>query len=154
MVAEHDAEVLLVPSDGRHEEAALRMGRIGFDRVVGYVADPSATFAALSDLMGHGERIAAEQVEGFGDDLVIVDVRNAGEREEGQYINRALHIPLAELARRADEVPTDRPILVHCAGGWRSSVGASVLRAHGHERVMDLIGGFGAWADQKAAIPA
>ncbi|MFV2021745.1 rhodanese-like domain-containing protein [Micromonospora sp. LOL_023] len=75
---------------------------------------------------------------------VVLDVRNAGERDAGA-IDGALHIPLAELPRRIAEVPTDRPVVVHCAGGYRSSVAASLLRVDGHPDGSDLLGGYQAW---------
>ena len=74
----------------------------------------------------------------------MLDVRNAGEREAGS-IPGAAHIPLAELSRRLAEVPTDRPIVTYCAGGWRSSVAASYLRHRGIDDTSDLTGGFAAW---------
>ncbi|MFD2762558.1 rhodanese-like domain-containing protein [Micromonospora eburnea] len=80
----------------------------------------------------------------------MLDVRNNSEREHGA-INGSLHIPLAELTRRIDEVPTDRPIVVHCAGGYRSSVAASLLRNTGHPDVSDLLGGYNAWQAMHAA---
>jgi hydroxyacylglutathione hydrolase len=74
----------------------------------------------------------------------VIDVRNSGERDLGS-IPGSRHIPLAQLRIRLDEIPTDRPIVVHCAGGWRSSVAASLLRAHGFDDVSDLPGGYNAW---------
>jgi len=74
----------------------------------------------------------------------VVDVRNAGELDAGTIPGSA-HIPLAELARRIDEVPADRPIVVYCASGWRSSVAASFLRNRGLADASDLAGGFAAW---------
>ena len=73
-----------------------------------------------------------------------MDVRNAGEREGG-YIPGAVHIPLAELPAGPARLPADRPVVVHCAGGWRSSVAASLLRRDGRTDVSDLLGGFAAW---------
>ena len=61
-------------------------------------------------------------------------------------IPAAIHIPLAELRTRADELDRDRPVVVSCAGGWRSSVAASYLRAQGHTDVSDLLGGYNAWS--------
>ena len=75
---------------------------------------------------------------------VVIDVRNAGEREAG-FISGSVHIPLAELRRRLTEIPSDRPLVAYCAGGWRSSVAASLLRRHGFADVSDLLGGFAAW---------
>ena len=57
-----------------------------------------------------------------------------------------MNIPLAELTRRIDEVPSAVPVVVHCAGGWRSSVAASVLRRAGRDDVSDLLGGYNGWA--------
>ncbi|HET6775612.1 MAG TPA: rhodanese-like domain-containing protein, partial [Acidimicrobiales bacterium] len=63
-------------------------------------------------------------------------------------IEGAVNVPLAALRRRAGELDLTRPIVVHCAGGYRSSVAASWLRTAGASDVSDLIGGYGAWADR------
>ncbi len=97
------------------------------------------------------ERVEVDAMDDLADETVVLDVRNAGEREDGQLIPEAVHIPLAELARRHDELPSDRPVLVHCAGGWRSSVAASLLRSQGHTDVTDLVGGYAAWAEKAPA---
>jgi len=87
-----------------------------------------------------------ELAELLADDKVtLIDVRNQGERELGA-IPGSHHIPLAQLRIHLDDVPTGRPIVVHCAGGWRSSVAASLLRANGFHHVSDLAGGYNAWA--------
>jgi rhodanese-related sulfurtransferase len=65
-----------------------------------------------------------------------------------------MHIPLAELRRRIDEVPTGGPVVVHCAGGWRSSVAASLLRQQGRDDVSDLLGGFAAWQAMHEPVTA
>jgi hydroxyacylglutathione hydrolase len=83
----------------------------------------------------------------------LIDVRNPGERELG-CIPGSQHIPLAQLRIRLDEVSPDKPIVVHCAGGWRSSVAASLLRANGFEGVSDLAGGYNAWAHASAVSNA
>ena len=57
-----------------------------------------------------------------------------------------MHIPLAQLASRAGELDPARPVVLYCAGGWRSSVGASLLRANGFTDVSDILGGYTAWA--------
>ena len=75
---------------------------------------------------------------------LVIDVRNGAERDAG-FIAESLHIPLAELHQRIREIPTNRPIVTYCAGGWRSSVAASMLRRQGNPDVSDLLGGFAAW---------
>ena len=106
-----------------------------------------AAFPALADEMQQASRLTADELrralEGDEPPLVL-DVRNTAEREEG-FIEGSQHIPLAELARRMSEIPSDRPLVVHCAGGHRSSIAASLLRHQGRTDVSDLLGGYGAW---------
>ncbi|MDN5716596.1 MAG: MBL fold metallo-hydrolase [Janibacter sp.] len=152
MVLDHgEDEILVLAEPGRHGEAALRLARIGFDTVIGHVAGGPAALAQVPDAVVSVERVEATGWGGLADQTVVLDVRNAGEREGGQLIPGAIHIPLAELARRHDELPGERPVLVYCAGGWRSSVAASLLRSRGHAEVSDLVGGYAAWAEQERA---
>jgi rhodanese-related sulfurtransferase len=78
--------------------------------------------------------------------VILIDIRNPGEVEQGS-IPGAIHIPLAQLRARLNLVPTDKPIVVLCGSGWRSSVAASLLRAQGYEDVSDLAGGYNAWVE-------
>jgi hydroxyacylglutathione hydrolase len=78
-------------------------------------------------------------------ELVVVDVRNPAERERGT-VPDSVHIPLARLAMRLAELDRHRPTVVHCAGGYRSMIAASLLRAGGFADVSDLQGGYEAWA--------
>jgi rhodanese-related sulfurtransferase len=66
-------------------------------------------------------------------------------------IDGAVNVPLAALRRRVGELDLDRPIVVHCAGGYRSSIGASWLRSAGAADVSDLLGGYSAWSDRTPA---
>ncbi|MBO1268794.1 MBL fold metallo-hydrolase [Arthrobacter cavernae] len=146
MVLDVDEEIIIVAEPGREREAALRLGRIGYDRVAGYLNVSHDAFAVLAPTQT-GRRIKAEDLEATAGDenAIILDVRNQGERDDGS-VPGSIHIPLAEIGRRHAELPDDRPVIVHCAGGWRSSVAASVLRERGHARVSDMLGGYTAWA--------
>src|SRR5690606_2728538 len=130
MVLTPEKEVVVIAADGRHAEVIMRLGRIGFDNVAGYVPDPEATLLARADHVQRGSRVTPVQLselladEASAQRPIVVDVRKAAEREEG-FIPGSIHIPLAELRRRLAEVPDDRPVVVYCAGGWRSSVAAS-----------------------------
>ncbi|MCI4061145.1 MBL fold metallo-hydrolase [Micromonospora sp. R77] len=142
-----DRPVLVVAPHDREEEIVVRLARIGFDRVVGHLRDAETALVELAaELTPARRRTATELRDALesADPPVVLDVRNAGEREQGA-IAGSLHVPLAELSRRLDEVPADRPVVVHCAGGYRSSVAASVLRTAGRRDVSDLLGGYGAW---------
>ncbi|MGY5032996.1 rhodanese-like domain-containing protein [Streptomyces sp. 900116325] len=79
-------------------------------------------------------------------DLLASSVRNCGERSVNGQIDEALHIPLGELPTPIKEIDPARPVVLHCAGGHRSSIAASLLRHHGHADVSDVLGGYGAWA--------
>ncbi|WP_406044240.1 MBL fold metallo-hydrolase [Micromonospora sp. NBC_00898] len=142
-----DRRVLVVAPQDREEELVVRLARIGFDQVVGYLREPEAAFLEMAAELTRASRVTATELREALDrpePPVLLDVRNAGEREQGA-IGGSVHIPLAELPRRLDEVPADRPVVVHCAGGYRSSVAASLLRSAGRPDVSDLLGGYGAW---------
>ena len=81
--------------------------------------------------------------------MQLVALRVVGALVNGTVAG-ALRIPLAELPRRFSELDADRPVLLHCAGGYRSSVGASWLRHHGFRDVSDVLGGYNAIAAAQA----
>ncbi|MFD2420345.1 MBL fold metallo-hydrolase [Amycolatopsis pigmentata] len=140
-------EVVVIAPAGRENELVTRLARIGFDRVTGYLADAEARLPELAGEMVQASRVTADQLrDALGGERppVVVDVRNAAEREEGG-IEGSLHIPLAQLLDRIGEIPAERPVVLHCAGGLRSSIAASLLRHAGRDDVSDLLGGYGAW---------
>ena len=146
MVIDPDTEVVLMAPEGEEQDAAIRLVRIGFDHTVGHVRDVEGYLLAHQDRVEQASRLTPYQVELFGRtlDLQVVDIRNEGELAEGR-IPGSVHIPLAELARRKGELDLARPTVVYCAGGWRSSVGASLLRAAGFIDVSDILGGYAGW---------
>jgi hydroxyacylglutathione hydrolase len=97
----------------------------------------------LTDLLQTASRTTVAELDRLMDDnaVTLIDIRNPGEREQGT-IPGAIHLPLAQMRDNFGQVPTDKPIVVHCAGGWRSSVAASLLRANGFQHVSDLLGGY------------
>ena len=138
--------IVVIAEPGREDEVAMRLARIGVDDVAGYLATPADAFAELAGHVRSAERVDIADVESARRDgtATVLDVRNPTEVEAGA-IPGSVRVPLADLERRLAEVPDDRPVIVHCAGGWRSSVGASVLRRAGRTEVTDLAGGFNAW---------
>ena len=90
------------------------------------------------------ERIAAP------DHPVVVDVRSPGERA-AKRIDGSVSLPCQELAERLDQLPRNRPILVYCAGGYRSSLAASLLQRAGITQVSEIAGGLAAW--EAARLP-
>jgi rhodanese-related sulfurtransferase len=148
MVVRPTDDVVLLASTGvEADEARLRMGRIGFDRVVGVVDDIAGRLAERPDLARQASRLTATALQerrASMPELCVVDIRNDGERKLSS-IDGTVHIPLAELPARVGELDLSRPIVVHCAGGYRSSIAASWLRSRGATDVSDLLGGIAAW---------
>ncbi|NQY56547.1 MAG: MBL fold metallo-hydrolase [Ilumatobacteraceae bacterium] len=146
-VIEPHVDIVLIVEPGLEREARTRLARIGFDRVVGALSDPLAAMAAHPERIARASRLTALELaerRRSVDDLQLVDVRNPGEVALGS-IEGALPIPVGQLPGRLDELDSARPTVVFCAGGYRSSVAASVLRRSGFHDVSDVLRGFGAW---------
>jgi hydroxyacylglutathione hydrolase len=143
-----DQRILLVCEPGREVEAKVRLGRIGYDHVVGYLVDPMRTLVEHPEIAERSSRLSASELAGRRTEipeLVVVDVRNPGELERG-VIPGSVHVPLARLALRLGELDHRRPTVVHCASGYRSMIASSLLAASGFIDVSDLQGGYDAWA--------
>lgn len=142
-------ELVVMAPQNREEEVVTRLARIGFDRVVGYVRNPQDALRVMEGEVTPASRLTATHLKTVlagNNPPLVVDVRTCGEREANGFIPKALHIPLSELSSRIGELPTDRPLVLHCAGGHRSSIAASLLRHRGIEDVSDILGGWAAWA--------
>jgi hydroxyacylglutathione hydrolase len=142
--------IVLVSTPGTESEAKVRLARIGYDKVIGVLADPVRAMLEHPADVGIASRVNAAQLESLRDsvkDLTIVDVRGPGELAEGVVVG-AKHIQLATLLDHVDELNPAAPIVVYCAGGYRSSIAASTLRSLGFSDVSDIIGGYGAWRSQ------
>ncbi|GJF34480.1 MBL fold hydrolase [Kitasatospora sp. NE20-6] len=142
-----DAEILVVAPEGSEDEVVTRLARIGFDRTAGHLHEPETALVDLAEDLAPAGRLTVDQLRtalGTGQPPLVIDVRSCDERARGA-VDGSLHIALNELPRRLADIPADRPLVLHCAGGHRSSVAASLLRHHGFADVSDLLGGYGAW---------
>jgi hydroxyacylglutathione hydrolase len=139
--------IVVIAESGRELESAMRLGRIGFDRVVGYLQDGLRSLDSRPEIIARTERlsptVAAERLASDEPPLVV-DVRTPREYET-KHIDGSISMPLNHLEQLADGLPTDRPLLVHCAGGYRSSIAVSLLRRMGFNHVTELAGGIAAW---------
>ena len=153
MVVKPEDSIVLMAPEGQEQEAGVRLARIGFDRAVGFVPRPEAYLIDHQDQVVRASRLTPSQLkDALGrDDVQLVDIRNAAETEAGMMPG-ALNIPLAQLGRRAGELDPARPTVLYCAGGWRSSVGGSLLRSLGFTDVSDLLGGYAGWAASEATL--
>lgn len=147
-----DQRLIIMAPTGQEQDAALRLARIGFDRAIGYIPDPEQFLLAHEDQVERASRLTVAQVEAAlvgADEVQLIDIRNPGETSAG-VIPGARRIPLPELPTRLAELEPDAPVVLYCAGGWRSSVGASLLRANGFHDVSDILGGYTAWIQRQA----
>jgi hydroxyacylglutathione hydrolase len=155
-ILNREEPVVIVAHPGRESESAIRLGRIGFDNVVGYLQDGMRSLEACPDLTVRTERLSAPlaaEVLSSRDAPQLIDVRMPREREQ-KFIDGSVSIPLNHLSERAGELSKDRPLLVYCAGGYRSSIAASVLQGHGFRRVSEIAGGLAAWESAKLPVCA
>lgn len=146
-VIKPDVDIVLMTEPGLELEGKNRLARIGFDRVVGYLEEPYQVMFTHRDDVEVASRLTTNALgERIADvpELQVVDVRNPGEVAAGM-IPGAVNIPVGQLPDRVDELDPRRPTVVYCAGGYRSSVAASLLRQRGFADVSDLLGGYGAW---------
>jgi len=146
-ILERDQPIVLIAEPGREHEAALRLGRIGFDAVAGYLDGGMQALETRPDLLRRTERITATTLaEQLATSVppVVLDVRTPREWQ-GKHIAGSLNIPLNHLRGRLQEVPRHTPLVLHCQSGYRSAIAASLLERHGIATCADLVGGFAAW---------
>ncbi len=148
-VVRHDQAIVLVAEAAQAQQARTRLARIGFDRVVGQLADIDAILIDRPDLAGHADRLTVTDLASrrTGEaDVQLIDIRGPGEQAAG-LIEGAVAVPLPTLVAAVNDGTLDpsRPSVVYCAGGYRSSIAASTLRSLGFKTVADLLGGIGAW---------
>ena len=143
-----ETPMIVVAEDGRELEAKNRLGRIGFDNVLGALIDPVRQMSDNQEGVSTSSRLDVEGLvtarSNIGE-LQLVDCRQPGETEGG-VIDGAILIPLTKLAAEMDSLDPSKPTIVYCAGGFRSSIAASLMISNGFEDVSDVLGGYGAWA--------
>lgn len=155
-ILSHERPIVVIAEAGSEEEAVMRLGRIGFDNVAGYLRDGMAALEARPELVKKIPRITAPALaEQLSEPQppFVVDVRSEKEWNAG-HLAASHNIPLVHLRERLSEVPVDRPVVVHCEGGYRSAIGASLLAGEGRMNVTDLVGGIKAWLASKLPVEA
>jgi len=139
--------IVIIAEPGREREAVIRLGRIGFDHVRGYLEGGMEALRRRPDLVWQTERVSPLVVaEGLAsaNPPLLLDVRNPREWA-ARHIDGSVNVPLNHLAERIEEIPRDRRLAIHCAGGYRSSIAVSILHQHGITNVIEMAGGLAAW---------
>ena len=140
-----ETDLVVIAGTGRGSEAATRLGRIGFDRIIGLVEAPETL---AEDLPGSTirTRVTTATLAKATPEMrpLVIDVRQPGEWAAG-CIEGSRNIPLPKLTEAIHEIPRDRSVVLHCQTGYRSTIAASLLAATDGLEVSDLEGGIEAW---------
>ena len=144
-----DTRLIIAGEDPEHvRESQMRLARVGIENVVGYLADGVAGWIKNGFELDYIPQIAVQEFvemrERGGNQIAVLDVREPGERAEGA-IEQSLSIPLGKLKSRTAELDREKLLVVHCKGGYRSSIATSILRRAGLRNIANLTGGFDAW---------
>lgn len=150
---DHQRPIVVIAEPGEEPEAVMRLGRIGFDHIAGYLEGGMSALENHPNLVKSIDRITAPALARLLESSqppLVLDVRSDNERSAA-HVAGSLHIPLAGLAERIGELPEDRLLVVHCEGGYRSAIACSLLARSGRTKLMDLVGGIKAW--QASQLP-
>jgi len=136
--------ILLVVPDNMEKETITRLSRVGFDNVLGYLSGGFEAWKTSGKEIDTLPSVPANVLEQQIDkDAFVFDVRRPGEYE-AEHIENVPSTPLDFLNDHISEFPTNKDFYVHCAGGYRSVIAASILKARGYNKVIDVAGGYGA----------
>jgi hydroxyacylglutathione hydrolase len=150
-----DKHIILVGEDADHlRESQVRLARVGIENVGTYLEDGIAGWLTGGYELEYIPQITVQEfdelLEQEGDRIAVLDVRERGEVESGA-MERSVQIPLGQLSGRVEELDREKLLVVHCKGGYRSSIATSILRRAGFRDIANLTGGFDAWTASRAA---
>ncbi len=137
--------ILLISEEGKAEEAITRLARVGYDQTIGYLEGGLDAWRSAGKEVDQIDSISAAELEGIyqaDPSITVLDVRKPGEYS-AEHLEMTLARPLDYINEWTHEIAPDQTYFIHCAGGYRSMIAASILKARGVERVVDIAGGYG-----------
>jgi len=145
LIADIKQPILLITPEGRLEETITRLSRVGFDQVIGYLEGGIEAWKNAGKETDRVESISAAAFEKIqsANDITVFDVRKESEFES-EHIQDAKNTPLSMLNNYLDDYQTKSKSYMHCAGGYRSMIAASILKSRGIHNLVDIQGGFAA----------
>ena len=152
LIADVNQQLLIVTEPGNEEEVITRLSRVGFDKVVGYLEGGFESWKAAGKEVDTVNRISSDEFASkyqHGKDMVI-DVRKEGEYA-AEHVEDAYSKPLAYINEWTKDIQPNQHFFLHCQGGYRSMIAASILQARGYRNFTEVDGGFGAIS--KTAVP-
>ncbi len=144
LIKDINQPILLVVPDHMEKETITRLSRVGFDNVLGYLSGGFEAWKTSGKEIDTLPSVSAEFLaQEIHKDAIVFDVRKPGEYE-AEHIENVPSTPLDFLNEHISEFPSNKDFYVHCAGGYRSVITASILKARGYSKVIDVAGGYGA----------
>ena len=141
MIPDIKQQILLVTDEGKEEEAIIRLSRVGYDNSIGYLERGFKSWKEAGKETDAVERLTANDLKTmYADDPIIIDVRRKSEFDSEHVVN-AINIPLNEINQHLSEIPKEKQFVMHCAGGYRSMIAASILKSRGYHNFKDVEGG-------------
>ncbi|MDX1653073.1 MAG: MBL fold metallo-hydrolase [Brumimicrobium sp.] len=144
--------ILLITESGQEEEAVIRLSRVGFDNVLGYLKGGFDAWKNENREIDFVKRISAQEFSEMfqKEEDTVLDVRKESEYES-EHVDDAYSRPLAEINEWIKDINPNKHFFLHCAGGYRSMIAASILQARGYRNFTEIGGGFNAIA--KTEVP-
>jgi glyoxylase-like metal-dependent hydrolase (beta-lactamase superfamily II)/rhodanese-related sulfurtransferase len=142
MIKDINQEILLVTYAGKEEEAMIRLSRVGYDHTIGYLKGGFEAWKVSGKEIDTTARVSAQEfADKYSKDTLVIDVRKKSEFDS-EHVVDAINIPLNSIYSHLSEIPKDKPFILHCAGGYRSMIAASILKQLGYDNFADVEGGF------------
>lgn len=143
LVTNTQRPILLIVEAGDEREAVIRLARVGYDNVVGFLKGGIEAWKNAGKTVDNITSISAEAFSKIAatTKVNVIDVRNVGEHLSEHVVDAVNH-PLGKLTSSMEALDTNETYYIHCAGGYRSMVAASILRANGFTNIIDIAGGF------------
>jgi len=138
LIGDVNQKILLVTPEGKEEETITRLSRVGFDHVLAILKGGIDAWTASGYDVESIHSISPEQFSAeFNEESIVVDSRKPGEYE-AEHVENAINIPLDNVNTRFSEVPTEKDFFMHCAGGYRSVIMASILKSRGIHNIINV----------------
>ncbi|MBK9177464.1 MAG: MBL fold metallo-hydrolase [Flavobacteriales bacterium] len=144
MITDIKQAILLVTEPGKEEESIIRLSRVGYDNTIGYLDGGFDAWKAAGKEVDTVVRINADEfAKRYPAKPLVFDVRRKSEFDS-EHVEGAVNVPLNRISEHLAEFPKDKPFILHCAGGYRSMIAASILKQRGWDDFVDVVGGFSA----------
>lgn len=143
MILDVKQPIAIITDAGREEEVLIRLSRVGYDQTIGFLEGGFEAWQASIKEIDSFERLYPEEFAAqYSPELIVIDVRKKSEFD-AEHVVGAINIPLNQINQHLAEFPKDKPFILHCAGGYRSMIAASILKARGWDNFKDVREGMG-----------